>query len=328
MEGNVVRNFCTLFDRNYLYKGAVMLRSLAKHDPGARTFVVCLDHITLSVLTRLSIPGVQTIELREVESDEVLRVKPVRSVAEYCWTLTSVVMWHVMQENPDIDLLTYLDADLMFFSSVEPIFIEMGNASILAVEHRYPREKQHFEMYGRFNVQWVSFRRDQAGMSCLARWRTQCLEWCYARIEGGKHGDQKYLDSWPSDYGDAFHSLQNVGAGLAPWNYANYKLQVRDGRYWVDDSQVIFYHFHQFQILDSGGFSPFRTQYFEGRPPPHALYEHYWSELRGMIEAVRQIDPDFDSGTKAVALVRLRLIASRFLPTGLKNVLKRVGFRA
>jgi hypothetical protein len=323
-----VRYFCTLFDRNYLYKGAVMLHSLTRHNPNARTYVLCLDETTRLLLRRLAIPGVVTIALEDVETDQILEAKRSRSIAEYCWTLTSVVLWHVMQKNSDIGLLTYLDADLMFFSSAEPIFAEMGEASILAIEHHYPLQSRHFEIYGKFNVQWVSFRRDPDGLRCLEKWRSQCLEWCFARIEDGKHGDQKYLDDWPRDYGKSFHNLRHVGAGLAPWNYINYRIERRNERFWVDGLELIFYHFHQFQILAGGGFNHFRTRYFEGAAPPEHLYQQYWSELREMIDAVRQIAPEFQSGTKALSMVNARRTASLLLPTRLKNFLKRLGFRA
>ena len=32
------------------------------------------------------------------------------------------------------------------------------------------------------------------GLKALKWWRDRCLEWCYARIEDGKFGDQFYIE--------------------------------------------------------------------------------------------------------------------------------------
>jgi len=324
-----IRHYCTLFDRNYLFKGVTMLRSIARHSPGARIHVLCMDDITAEMLRRLAIPGVITLPLASVETDDVLTAKKTRSIAEYCWTLSAVLLWHVMQDDTDIDLITYLDADLMFFSNVEPIFDEMGSASILAIEHRYTRALQHLLPYGRFNVQWVSFRRDAAGLACLKTWRDQCVEWCFALVEEHRHGDQKYLDAWPATYGAAFHSLQHAGAGLAPWNYPNHRIeQTGADTFLVDGAPLIFYHFHQFQIMASGGFKPFRNEYDAQVGHPAALYGSYWATLQGEIAQVQALDPAFASGFNAASKVAVRKAVSRLLPVQVKNVLKRMGLRA
>ena len=321
------RHYCTLFDKNYLFKGVAMLRSIAHHSPGARIHVLCMDDTAAQMLRLLDIPGVMTLPLADVESDEVLAAKKTRSIAEYCWTLSSALLWHVMQKHADIELLTYLDADLMFFSSVEPIFDEMGGASILAIEHRYTPRLVKLLPYGRFNVQWVSFRRDADGLACLSTWRAQCLEWCFALIEEGRHGDQKYLDAWPGRYA-SFHSLRHVGAGLAPWNYPNYRIEADSDGFRVDGLPLIFYHFHQFQIMSSGGFQHFSTEYAQDMAPPQALYARYWAAIEASIAAVRQIDPQFAAGFRTASTLTLRRLASRMLPLPVKSALKRMGFRA
>lgn len=321
------RHFCTLFDRNYLLKGVVMLRSIEQHCPGAQIHVLCMDSVALDLLQRLDIAGVHTIPLVDIETEEVLAAKKTRSIAEYCWTLSSVLLWHVMQHNADIELLTYLDADLMVFSDVEPLFDEMGGASILAIEHRYTPQLSNLEPYGRFNVQWVSFRRDRDGLACLQTWRQQCLEWCFALIEEGRHGDQKYLDAWPARYGASFHNLRHIGAGLAPWNYPNYRIEARGDAIWVDDMPLVFYHFHQFQILEGGGFDYFSTNYAEETPPPSLVYQRYWQAIQASIESVRRLDPGFTAGFRAASTVTMRRMASRLLPLKVKSALKRMGLR-
>lgn len=322
-----VRHFCTLFDRNYLFKGVTMLRSLVQHSPGACIRVLCLDEVTALILERLEIPGVSTLKPADVETADVLAIKPGRSVAEYCWTLSSVLTWHLMQGNPDIDLITYVDADLMFFSDVEPIFAEMGAASILAIEHRYTPQLQRLLPYGRFNVQWVTFRRNAPGMQCLRQWRDDCVKWCFARIEPGRHGDQKYLDEWPATYGKAFHSLSHVGAGVAPWNYPNYRFSERDGRLFVDDVPLVFFHFHQFQLLERGGFSHFSTNYGADVAPPELVYDRYRQALGDTTASVRRVDPQFSAGIRNASTTLLRRVASRWLPLPVKSALKRMGLR-
>jgi len=321
------RHYCTLFDRNYLFKGVAMLRSIARHSPGAQVHVLCMDAVTAEMLVRLAIPGVRTLPLSAVETPEVLEVKKTRSIAEYCWTLTPVVLWHVMQAHPDIELLTYLDADLLFFSSVEPIFDEMGGKSIVAIEHRYTPRLAYLEPYGRFNVQWVSFRSDEDGLACLKTWRDQCIDWCYARIEDGKHGDQKYLDAWPERYA-GFHNLRHAGAGVAPWNYPNHAFSERDGQVFVDDVPLIFYHFHQFQILAGGRYDYCSTLYTEGASPPELVYARYLAAIEASIAEVRRFERGFNAGIRAASTVGLRRMASRLLPQGVKSALKRIGLRS
>ena len=321
------RYFCTLFDRNYLLKGVVMLRSITRHCPGARVFVLAMDDVTAGILNQLAIPGVVTIPVAAVEDEEVLAAKSGRSIAEYCWTLGSVLLWHVVEHYPEIELVTYLDADLMFFSPVEPLFDEMGAGSISIIEHRYTPRLAHLKAYGRFNVQWVAFRRDADGLDCLRSWRAQCLEWCFARVEKGKLGDQTYLDAWPGKY-KALRILDHKGAGVAPWYYPNYRVTTRADDILVDGVPLVFYHFHQFQILEGGKFDYISSVYSQDVAPPEAIYGRYCDAITSTLAEVRKIDPQFNYGLRAASSVTLRRIAQRLLPLGMKNVLRRIGIQA
>lgn len=318
------RYFCTLFDSSYLFKGVVMLRTLRQHCLGAHVFVLCMDEPCRGMLEQLVLPGVTCISLSEIESVELLAAKKDRNIAEYCWTLSASLPAWVMDTRPEVDLLTYVDADLMFYSSVEPLFDEIDASSIAIIEHRFTPRLKYLEENGRFCVEWVTFRRDQEGLACLDRWRKQCIAWCYARLEDGRMGDQKYLDEWPARYASTC-VLQHLGAGLAPWNFPNYKIDVDgDEQVLVDGQPLIFYHFHQFQLLDDGGFDRLSSFYTAEMAPPEEVYCLYEQGLRNVVSEVQLLVPGFTRGMKSTAYIRSRRWVHRFLPQWLKELLKRI----
>ena len=317
------RYFCTLFDSGYLLKGLAMIRSLARHCPGMKIHVLCMDGQSRRILESLDMPFVRCVTLAEVENEALLRAKADRGIAEYCWTLSSCFTWYVMQNDPEIDFLTYVDADLLFYSGVQPLFDEIGEASIAIIEHRFTPRLKHREVNGRFCVEWVSFRRDDEGLTCLSRWRDQCIEWCYYRLEDGKMGDQKYLDEWPSRHSSC-HILMHPGAGIAPWNYAQYSFGKDDsGKITVETVPLIFYHFHQFQLLTHGKFDRLSRFYTSECPEPSHVYEVYEAELIECLADVCAVVPGFKAGLKPFQRVLARRLVQQYVPMWAKEIARR-----
>jgi SAM-dependent methyltransferase len=250
MVAVVPRNFCTLFDARYLARGLVTVRSLRAVLPAAEIRVLCIDSETKRVLDRLAEPGVATIDLAELEQEDpaLASVKTGRTRGEYCWTATPALCRFVLDREPGLDELTYLDADLLFFGNPEPIFEELGDDSVLIIPHRYaPQWADQERAHGIYNVEWVTFRRDERGLVVLDWWRERCIEWCYARVEDGKFGDQKYLDDWPQRF-QGVHVLRHPGGGLAPWNVPRHRLRNDGGSISVDGEPLVFFHAHSLAL--------------------------------------------------------------------------------
>lgn len=290
-------HFCTYFDRNYLYKGIALYRSLVRHSGPFTLWILCFDNDACNVLAKLDLPQVRLISLDDFERGDhaLLEAKRGRNRVEYYWTCTPSLPLYILKHNPEVEVITYLDADLYFYADPAPIHEEFGDNSILIIEHRYGPGLAHLEEEnGTYNVGWVSFRRDTEGLSCLRWWRERCLEWCYARKEDGKSADQKYLEEWPSRFGNVV-VLQHKGAGMAPWNTHNYHVTVRDNHLMVDTASLIFYHFHGLAIHNQWIFAQYPGY---GIPAKSArlIYPSYIRELRRAIAVVREVEPGFDFG--------------------------------
>lgn len=244
------RHFCTYFDSRYAARGFAMIDSLRRASPGMRVFVLCLDAKCLALCHGLAAPDVSPIALAELEAaaPDLAAVKPTRSTLEYYFTCTAAFICHLLQRHPEIPLLTYVDADLFFFANVEPLFDELGDDAVGIIEHRYSARMQAAIVNGRFNVGWLSFRRDERALACLNWWRERCLEWCYDRVEADRFADQKYLDAWPTRFAGV-RILRHPGANAAPWNVGDAPVHVRDGLLRVGNAPLLFYHFHGLRRL-------------------------------------------------------------------------------
>ncbi len=188
--------------------------------------------------------------------------------------------------------IVYLDSDLFFYSSVKPALEELGDKSILTVEHRFPQNQRgRFASSGRFNVAFQIYNRDKEALACLSRWRNQCLDWCYERLENNRYGDQLYLNEWPKLYQNLVIS-QNLGIDAAPWNIGQYGLTKKGDKIYVENDELICYHFHQFEILSESKFSH-SAAYSLPDVVKRIIYKPYEEELRKQIKILQGVDGEF-----------------------------------
>jgi hypothetical protein len=289
------RQYCTLFDQNYLIKGLAMYQSLEQHEQDFCLYILCMDDVAYELLKKLKLSKARLIRLEDFESLELLAVKSGRSVAEYCWTCAPCLPAYLFEKYASIQFITYLDADLLFFSSLNPIYEEIENASSVIVEHRFSPRFMPAIVNGKYNVQWVSFRRDEHGLKTLYWWRDKCIEWCFYRLEDDRMGDQKYLDVWMKKF-EGVHELKHIGSGVGPWNFANYRIHQSENQIWIDNVPLIFYHFHSYRILSDGRSIPMPSVYREDGLFPTQIYNSYAVALKGALDVIQRIDPNFSSG--------------------------------
>ena len=288
--------FCTLFDSHYLSRGLAMYDSLVACCPDFQLYIFAFDDKAEEILGRLSLPGVTVVPLKEFEDEELLRIKPTRSRAEYCWTCASSTILHCL-ERFNLSHCTYLDADLYFYNDPSILLDEMEDNSILITEHRYSPQYEKAVLAGKYCVQFITFRNDEYGLSALRWWRDRCIEWCYARHEDGKFGDQKYLDDWTVRF-PKVHVLRHLGGGLAAWNIQQYHVVKQDGRLFCTEKatgkffEPVFYHFHYLRFYSDGTIELGRRQLDD--EVVELFYKPYVPQLEKSKAYIMAIDDDFD----------------------------------
>ena len=287
-----MRIYCTLFDGGYIARGLALIDSLNKHCNPNRLYVLCMDNDAEVLLLELKIPNVIPIRLAELENEDkqLADVKPTRNTVEYYFTCKASLVRYVLAKNTDCERVTYLDADLFFFSDPSQLDNEIAASSVAVIEHRFSSGNQRLYKYGRFNAGWLSVRNDVTGRHCIEWWRSRCLEWCYDYVEGDRYADQKYMDKFPELFNAAI--VSNIGANLAPWNIGNYILTHHGEKLSVDRQPVIFYNFQGvkrlFGPLIESGLASYRQQLASvARDYLYAPYLEKWREAEHEVDKIR-----------------------------------------
>lgn len=291
-------NFCTLFDSNYLSRGLAMHQSLSRHCKDFHLYIFPFDDKTFKVLKKINLADVTLIPLKQFEDEELLKAKKERSRVEYLWTCSSSIILYVLK-NYKVNSCTYLDADIYFFASPKILIDEIGENSVIITEHRStPRYKTN-ERYGIYCVQFVFFRNNEQGIKILKWWRDTSIDWCYITEEGGKFGDQKYLDDWPERFrGMGIHVLQHLGGGLAPWNIQQYDFYLKGTQLFGREKKTkkefkaIFYHFHGLKFLNDNKVD--LGIYEISKEVINIFYKPYLKNLEKIKRDILSIDNSFD----------------------------------
>jgi len=297
-----MEHYVTLFDRFFLPQGLALYSSMLRHIECFTLWIICLDKDSSLALHKLSLANIKILELDALETKDLLLVKPLRTKAEYCWTLTPFAPKFVFDADPMIDRVTYIDADFWFNGNPKKIFDDFSASgkAIFITEHVFAPENDKSSICGNYCVQFMIF--DRRGEVVRKWWEDRCIEWCYNRHEDGKFGDQKYLDCWPHLFSDLVYVLPDYELLWAPWNSTN-----------VEFEDVLACHFHELRILNRhylclGGYSL----------PKEIIKNFYLPYFRDLRHASVSMDrvglPTLPQQTFGF-LNKIKLVFSLFLPS-------------
>jgi hypothetical protein len=295
-----------------------MYDSLVENTSDFHLYIFAFDDLTHEILLSLNLKNATVVSLKDFESPELIEVKQDRSKAEYCWTCTPSIISYVL-EKFKVPECTYTDSDLFFYSDPSVLILELDQncKNVLITEHRFSYLPRLYEekRAGRFCVQFMTFYNEESSLKILDIWKKQCINWCYARYEDGKFGDQKYLDEWPGSYKN-IHILQHHGGGIAPWNLQQYTFSEKGDsitgiiKKTGTEFKVVFFHFQYVKFLKDDSYDI--GWYFIPKSVKKLFYSSYIKRIR-----------DTESRLKVLNF-NYRTFFTSFKSGGLKNFLKRI----
>lgn len=259
VEGLLVKLvFCTLFDSHYLDKGLVLHKSLEESCKEYELYILPMDEKCGEILKDLKIAHTTLIDYDDFEDEDLKRIKPERSRAEFCWSCTAKLIAYVLRVFEE-QICTYIDADMYFYSDpsivVEEMLKEEKSVQVIRHNFRYLEARFREKRYGKFCVEFNTFLNNEDAWEVLTQWIKDCMNDCSFSDNKKVFGDQKYLTKWPKKY-KCVNIVRNQGAGVAPWNINKFIYRLTDEKKVVFDRMshkkypLVFFHFHNLRFMN------------------------------------------------------------------------------
>ena len=280
--------YCTVFDRNYLYQGVALYKSLSRFSAGFKLYCLTLDDESSAALRTLKLPGLFVVALGDLDSGAVNEIRPKVNYSQFCWSMQPLVCEYVL--NLGEPSVTYLEADSWFYSDPQPIFDQLKQASASLAPHFFsPQFSSASKGSGRYCTHFNYFKNSEDGRACLSFWREKNFE--YRKEMPTSYPGQSGLDEMAVRFGGVVE-IANRGAGVAPWNVQQYRVIRDEDLVLIDDIPVIFYHYHQLARYSDGTF--WLGEYPFSRSVVDLLYIPYIKEVLEFEAMVRSKVPGFN----------------------------------
>lgn len=234
---------------------------------------------------------------------EVLDLFYQRARREFFWTLKPVFMRGILQKIEHLDSLTYIDSDIVTYAHLTDYLAHFNYAVFITEEEQNNPSateeelEQNIKHTGRFNSGLLSFKKCDIGEVSLSFWEKKCIESC--EINSTTFGDQKYLDLFPK----MFHHIYvdpGYTINVGKWNLRGKDVKCVDGKYKINNQNLIAYHFSGFRICSKKDFvwvddpNIFAHDRFQKDATVRKMYEDYQSALMEHIIAIEKTFPDFN----------------------------------
>lgn len=291
-------HFSTVVSQDHLFKFLAMVSSLRANCRDFKLFALCVNDIVWHILNKINIEEIVPVMLKEVESDMIIKAKSDRPFQAFCWTLKPVFLHHVMEKHPDCKYFAHLDADLFFYSSPDNVFLENPLASLFLTHHRNSRDfLKYYGSTGVFNTGFVGCKNDETSIKAVDKWKNQCILYCPINEDPIRKifGDQRYVETWPDEF-QGVHVVRSFGVNAALWNIQNYIVTAREGKIYVEEYPLTFYHFSGLTIISRNEFNLNWYYRIEDKTVLDYIYRPYIATLVNVMEEMHRYFPWFIAG--------------------------------
>jgi lipopolysaccharide biosynthesis glycosyltransferase len=285
---NVVFTLCSA---NYLAHARTLGDSLREHNPDLHFVVGLVDRIPAQLAPDY-LQSFEVIPAEELGLPQFSEMAEKYNVVELNTALKPFYMAHLIERDPNVEAVIYLDPDIMVCGSFAPLLDKLKQHNIVVTPHSCTSGDSavniHYQQVmlwaGVYNLGFIATSRSEEAQRFLKWWQIRLQDHCFYKPGvAGSFFDQLWVGLAPL-YFRGVYVETDPGYNMCYWNHFERHLSLQDGRQVVNDRHdLIFFHFSGYKpeypdsSLGVGRPDPIPT--FIERPDLRPIYDDYRSRL-------------------------------------------------
>ena len=254
MSKTVIVTTCSA---NHLAQAKGLGESVLMHNSGYSVMVGLVDRLEGRVPSayyeKLHVVEAHTLQIPEFE-----KMRAQYSVFELNCALKCFFAAAAF-ERFSADKVIFLDTDMLVFESLQYLEDELDQHSVLLTPHirtPFPLDnKRPFEREmlknGIYNAGFFAIKNDGVGQAFLKWWMQRMIDQCYVDLKEGMFVDQKWLNLAPLFFPQV-KLLDHPGCNVAYWNLHERTVVKDQGKFWVNNKPLLFFHFSGYSMKEPG----------------------------------------------------------------------------
>lgn len=277
----------TLCSINYLAQAQTLGQSLRKTNPNVEFVIGLVDRLDNVDFEPDKIPPFQLLEIDKINIECLEEMCEIYDITELNTAVKPFYFDYFLKNRPEVKNIIYFDPDIIVFDSLQSLEGNLQTYSIVLTPHITSpildkfetREIDHLNT-GLYNLGFVAISRSNVSIRMIDWWMERLKKDCRIDLCNGLFVDQHWMIFVPIFFRESVLVDNYYGYNVAYWNLHERQVTLNNGKYFINDVPLIFFHFSGYSINKPEEVSKYQDRSnFENRPDIIPLFEYYAKQL-------------------------------------------------
>jgi hypothetical protein len=280
----------TICSANYLAHARALGDSLREHNPDFHFLIGLVDRMPDGIDAGYLDPF-EVIPVQDLKLPQLGELVKKYNLVELSTALKPFYMDFLYERDQKVDVVIYLDPDILVYGSFASLLGKLNNYSIVITPHSCTYDDTavniHYEKImlwaGVYNLGFLATSRSDETAAFLKWWQIRLQDHCFYRPGvAGSFLDQLWMGLVPLYFRKVYVET-DPGYNMCYWNHFERRLSLRNGKYVVNyHHDLIFFHFSGYKpekpdVSVSRATEPISS--FIERPDLRPIYDDYRRRL-------------------------------------------------